>query len=122
MVMCTVNLSAQNKVTPNDSAVVYILPTLVDSTLAHLLDSNSYCGTITTSTVPDQGIGGTITENSYPQGPSSNTQDLLNPADIQKSGSSVNYVFGRGNKTVYMFNNTGVLATIPQHFFVTPKK
>jgi hypothetical protein len=42
MIMCAVNLSAQNKVTPNDSAVVYILPGHVGSTLANLLDSNSY--------------------------------------------------------------------------------
>src|SRR5690606_27503017 len=42
--------------------------------------------------------------------------------DVQNSGSAVNYVFGRGNGTVYIYNNQGVIATIPQKNFVTPKK
>jgi len=42
--------------------------------------------------------------------------------DVQNSGSAVNYVFGRGNGTIYIYNNTGVQATIPQKHFVNPKK
>ena len=42
--------------------------------------------------------------------------------DVQNSGSAVNYVFGRGTGTVYIYNNNGVIATIPQKYFVTPKK
>lgn len=36
--------------------------------------------------------------------------------------SGIGYVFARSNKTVYVYNSSGVLATIPQKRFVTPKK
>lgn len=42
--------------------------------------------------------------------------------DIDNSNGTVNYVFARGGKTVYIYNNSGVIATIPQKNFVTPKK
>jgi len=44
--------------------------------------------------------------------------------DINSSNTGrTNYVFGRGNGTVYIYNsNSGVTATIPQRYFVTPKK
>lgn len=42
--------------------------------------------------------------------------------DVGNSGGKINYVFSRGNGTVYIYNNTGVIATIPQANFVTPKK
>ncbi|PZU17224.1 MAG: hypothetical protein DI589_26365 [Shinella sp.] len=42
--------------------------------------------------------------------------------DIDTSGRKINYVFARGSGTVYIYNNTGVIATIPQKSFVTPKK
>lgn len=42
--------------------------------------------------------------------------------DIDNSIGTVNYVFARGGKTVYIYNNSGVIATIPQKNFVTPKK
>jgi RHS repeat-associated protein len=42
--------------------------------------------------------------------------------DIQNSGSRINYVFSRGNNTVYIYNNTGVIATLPIKNFVAPKK
>ncbi|MGM9475217.1 DUF6443 domain-containing protein [Pedobacter sp. GSP4] len=44
--------------------------------------------------------------------------------DINTSNTArTNYVFGRGNGTVYIYNpHTGVTATIPQRYFVTPKK
>jgi hypothetical protein len=44
-----------------------------------------------------------------------------NPGDVINSGNSTNYVFSRGNGTVYIYNNTGVMATVPQKYFVTPK-
>lgn len=43
-------------------------------------------------------------------------------ADVTNSGGKINYVFSRSNGTVYIYNNTGVIATIPQANFVTPKK
>jgi RHS repeat-associated protein len=40
-----------------------------------------------------------------------------------RNTSRINYEFGRGNGTVYIYNSqTGVLATIPQKYFVNPKK
>ncbi|WET69689.1 DUF6443 domain-containing protein [Sphingobacterium sp.] len=44
--------------------------------------------------------------------------------DVNSNQSSqTNYVFGRGNGTVYIYNQkTGVVATMPQKYFVTPKK
>jgi RHS repeat-associated protein len=59
-------------------------------------------------------VGGSTTTGSFLNAPSNNG------GDIQNSGSKVNYVFSRGNGTVYIYNNTGVLATIPQKYFVTP--
>jgi hypothetical protein len=41
--------------------------------------------------------------------------------DVQNSGTAINYVFSRLNGTVYIYNNTGVKATIPQKYFVTLK-
>ncbi|MBZ5858546.1 RHS repeat-associated core domain-containing protein [Flavihumibacter profundi] len=59
-------------------------------------------------------IGGTTSSGSFQNAPS---KDI----DIKNSGSKINYVFSRGNGTVYMYNNTGVVATIPQKYFVKPK-
>lgn len=60
-------------------------------------------------------IGGTQTTNSsFRQAPSS--------TDVSNAGTNSNYVFGRGNGTVYIYNNTGVQATIPQKYFVTPRR
>ena len=42
--------------------------------------------------------------------------------DIQNSRTAVNYVFGRGSGNVYIYNNQGVIATMPQSRFVTPKR
>ncbi len=57
---------------------------------------------------------GTTTNGSFRQAPS--------PTDVGNSGANSNYVFGRGNGTVYIYNNTGVQATIPQKYFVNPKR
>jgi len=46
------------------------------------------------------------------QGPSSQDQ-----VSTGKAGSFYSYVFGRANKTVYIYNNTGVVATIPDKVF-----
>ena len=59
-------------------------------------------------------VGGTTTTSSFMQGPSSH--------DIATSGSNSNYVFGRSSGTVYIYNDTGVIATMPMKRFVNPKK
>ncbi|WP_142686759.1 RHS repeat-associated core domain-containing protein [Chitinophaga polysaccharea] len=61
-------------------------------------------------------IGGTTTNGHFNSAPSNKGGDVSN------SGSKINYVFSRSNGTVYIYNNTGVIATIPQANFVTPKK
>lgn len=61
-------------------------------------------------------LGGSVTSAAFRNAPSNKG------ADITNSGSKVNYVFSRGNGTVYIYNNTGVIATVPQKNFVTPKK
>jgi RHS repeat-associated protein len=60
-------------------------------------------------------IGGTTTTSGYKNAPS------FKGGDVQNSGTAINYVFSRSNGTVYIYNNTGVKATIPQKYFVTPK-
>ena len=40
--------------------------------------------------------------------------------DIEKVGNLVGYVFGRRDNIVYIYNNKGILATIPGKYFVTP--
>lgn len=59
-------------------------------------------------------IGGTTTSASFRSAPSNTGGDVAN------SGSKVNYVFSRGNGVVYIYNNSGVQATISQKYFVTP--
>ena len=60
-------------------------------------------------------IGGQVTKtSSFRNAPSS--------TDVSNSGTNSNYVFSRGNGTVYIYNNTGVQATIPQKYFVTSKQ
>ena len=61
-------------------------------------------------------IGGSTRTGSFQHAPSNN------PGDVINSGKSTNYVFSRGNGTVYIYNNTGVIATIPQKYFVTSKR
>ncbi len=60
-------------------------------------------------------IGGSTTTGSFRNAPSNVGGDIGN------SGARINYTFSRGNGTVYIYNNTGVIATIPQKYFVTPK-
>jgi len=59
-------------------------------------------------------LGGTSTDRSYLQAPS---QD-----DIDQSSGKIRYVFARGEGNVYLFNNTGVLAIMPQGSFVEAQK
>ena len=60
-------------------------------------------------------LGGMTTTSGYASPPS------FKDGDVQNSGTAINYVFSRSNGTVYIYNNTGVKATIPQKYFVTPK-
>ncbi|MBO4691915.1 MAG: hypothetical protein J5604_03960 [Bacteroidales bacterium] len=39
--------------------------------------------------------------------------------DIENAGNQTNYVFGRGDKNVYIYNSDGVQAVIPQKYFIT---
>ena len=43
-------------------------------------------------------------------------------SDINTAGTLSRYVFGRGDKNVYIYNNTGVLAVFPDKYFIKPKK
>jgi hypothetical protein len=60
-------------------------------------------------------VGGSTISGSFFHAPS------YQKGDVENSGTSVNYVFSRGNGTVYIYNNTGVIATLPQKYFVDPK-
>jgi RHS repeat-associated protein len=72
-------------------------------------------GTRTEGNTNPNTIGGSTTSSSFLHAPSNVGGDVGN------SGNSVNYVFSRGNGTVYIYNNTGVIATVPQKYFVNPK-
>ncbi|MEC5174222.1 DUF6443 domain-containing protein [Chryseobacterium nepalense] len=72
--------------------------------------SNNILGSSSSAT-----IGGTTTTSGYKNAPS------FKGGDVQNSGTAINYVFSRSIGTVYIYNNTGVKATIPQKYFVTPK-
>ena len=82
---------------------------------SHPSGTNSTSSTDNSGTSSSSTIGGTTTSGHFNSAPS------YSPGDVTNSGSKVNYVFSRSTGTVYMYNNTGVLATIPQQFFVTPK-
>ncbi|MCE7057201.1 hypothetical protein LZF95_21145 [Algoriphagus sp. AGSA1] len=58
-------------------------------------------------------IGGTTTTYKWGRAPSGH--------DV-RGASGNEYVFSRGNGAVYIYNKSGVVATIPQIRFVTPKK
>lgn len=59
-------------------------------------------------------IGGTTTTYSFIQSPS--------PQDITNAGTHTNYVFGRSNNNVYIYNSNGVQAVIPMKYFLNPKR
>jgi hypothetical protein len=42
--------------------------------------------------------------------------------DVTNSGTRMEYVFGRGNGKVYIYNSSGVQAIMPMKYFVTPKR
>jgi len=58
-------------------------------------------------------VGGTTTTYQWGRAPSGH--------DV-RNASGNEYVFSRGNGTVYIYNKSGVVATIPQIRYVTPKK
>jgi RHS repeat-associated protein len=73
-------------------------------------------GTVSPSSSPNT-IGGTTTSGYFNRAPSND------PGDVSNSGTKVNYVFSRSsNATVYIYNNSGVIATVPQKYFVTPNQ
>ncbi|MFT4073830.1 MAG: hypothetical protein QM654_18140 [Dysgonamonadaceae bacterium] len=59
-------------------------------------------------------LGGATTIYSFVQTPSQ--------PDINNAGSHANYVFGRSDGKVYIYNSNGTQASIPIKRFVTPKK
>ena len=63
------------------------------------------------------------TFHSHPSG--DNTGGFLqfpSKTDLDITGETISYVFGRGNNTTYIFNSSGVLATIPTSRFVDFKR
>lgn len=85
---------------------------------ASILPNMSYFHSHQSGSITLEG-GGTVNKKlntlGYKQAPS------YKGGDIEVYGSGPNYEFARGEKIVYIFNNTGVLATIPQRYFVNPK-
>jgi hypothetical protein len=83
---------------------------------------------VTTTTGASSGntfsMSTTTTKTGFVQAPSYGTTSNGTPLDINSSNvSRTNYTFGRGNGTVYIYNSQkGVIATIPQKYFVTPKQ
>jgi len=61
-------------------------------------------------------VGGSTSSGNFLNAPSNIGGDVGN------SGGKINYVFSRSNGTVYVYNNTGVIATMPQKYFVTPNQ
>jgi RHS repeat-associated protein len=57
-------------------------------------------------------LSGNIDGTMWVQGPTSQDQH-----DLGKSGNFYSYVFGRRTNTVYIYNKTGVVATIPDKVF-----
>ncbi|WP_445456793.1 hypothetical protein [Flavobacterium sp. HNIBRBA15423] len=51
----------------------------------------------------------------------SNVHQAPSDRDINNAGSRTNYTFAMRNKTVYVYNNKGVVATVPINRFVNPK-
>ena len=72
-------------------------------------------GTLTIFNLLDysQSYGKEYEQKSWIQEPS--------PVDISNCGERTRYVFGMGNKTVYIYTKNGVQATIPMNCFVNPK-
>lgn len=74
-------------------------------------------GTISSSESDPFGGSSTIgirTTKSFGQGPSK--------TDVQNATSTIRYVFGRGDGSVYMYNNQGVRAILPHKNFVNFKR
>ena len=59
-------------------------------------------------------LGGTTEKKRWTQEPSQE--------DIDNCGDRIRYVFGMGNKTVYVYTKDGIQATIPMGLFVHPYK
>ena len=59
-------------------------------------------------------LGGTTTTYSFTQTPSQ--------TDVNNAGSHTNYVFGRSDNKVYIYNSNGTQASIPMNRFVTPRR
>jgi RHS repeat-associated protein len=98
---------------PGNSASI-ALPVGVSTFHSHPSGSSSESSTPANSTGSTVSFGGTVTSRGYVQSPS--------PQDINNAGGHTNYVFGRGNNTVYIYNSNGVQAIIPMKYFVTPKR
>ena len=66
-----------------------------------------------------------VTFHSHPSGKGVNGGYFVqspSPQDITTSNNTREYTFGRSNGTVYIYNKNGVMATIPQEYFVNGKK
>ena len=72
-------------------------------------------------------FGGTTKDSAYNNAPSFEYTDekgnILREGDVPSAGTKIiEYVFARKNNTVYVYNNSGVFATIPHDYFVNFKK
>ena len=71
---------------------------------------------------------GSSSFHSHPSGTKTNATTtyffVQEPSDGDKAtaGSYIHYVFGRRDNTVYVYDSSGTLATIPDKCFVSPKK
>ena len=71
---------------------------------------------------------GSSSFHSHPSGTKTNATTtyffVQEPSDGDKAtaGSYIHYVFGRRDNTVYVYDGSGTLATIPDKYFVSPKK
>jgi uncharacterized repeat protein (TIGR01451 family) len=73
-----------------------------------------------------QTLGGTTEDARYNDAPSNEYKNengvVKKDGDVPNAKQKIEYVFARSNKTVYIYNNKGVLATIPHEYFITFKK
>jgi RHS repeat-associated protein len=87
---------------PKTDLTADVTQTITSNTRTSFHDHPS--GTLTEG-ASNSTVGGTTTTYSFMQGPSNQ--------DVHNAGSQATYEFGRGSGIIYIYNNTGVIATLP---------